>query len=349
MSCAFACCTRCFAALLLPALLLAAGPHHADAAGTDVIVLTNGDRVTGEVKNLERGQLEVRTTPMSTVYIEWVHVAEITTDTTFELETSAGDRYVGRLLPVAAGRLAIEDAGARAEADLLSVVRLRQIRSRFWQNVNGQLSIGGGYTKSSGVGQGSIDSDVHYRRPAFELTAAFDGSATFEADQPTTSRSSLRFGYARLLRNRWLIPAVAQFERNQDQGLDLRSAVGGGVGRFLVQSNRAELMLVGGVIANREQPIEGDHIHSVEAMLMLRYSFFTYDTPKTYIDLTHVTYPSLSDPGRIRLTLDSSVKREIIRDFTVGVSLYDTFDNRPPTEGASKNDVGVSISIGWIF
>jgi hypothetical protein len=82
---------------------------------------------------------------------------------------------------------------------------------------------------------------------------------------------------------------------------------------------------------------------------MLRYSFFTYDTPKTYIDLTHVTYPSLSDPGRIRLALDSSVKREIIRDFTVGVSLYDTFDNRPPTEGASKNDVGVSISIGWIF
>lgn len=37
---------------------------------TDIVILKNGDRVTGEIKNLEAGLLELKTDTMGTVYIQ---------------------------------------------------------------------------------------------------------------------------------------------------------------------------------------------------------------------------------------------------------------------------------------
>ena len=38
---------------------------------TDVITLKNGDKITGELKELQTGLLELSTDNMSTIYIEW--------------------------------------------------------------------------------------------------------------------------------------------------------------------------------------------------------------------------------------------------------------------------------------
>lgn len=43
------------------------------------------------------------------------------------------------------------------------------------------------------------------------------------------------------------------------------------------------------------------------------------------------------------------MKREIWRDFSVGVGLYDNDDSRPSSEGTLENDVGLAFSIGWVF
>jgi len=38
-----------------------------------------------------------------------------------------------------------------------------------------------------------------------------------------------------------------------------------------------------------------------------------------------------------------------IKAFCVAFTLYDDFVSRPPTAGASNNDVGVTFSLGWKF
>jgi hypothetical protein len=43
------------------------------------------------------------------------------------------------------------------------------------------------------------------------------------------------------------------------------------------------------------------------------------------------------------------VKREVIRDLTVGLTVYDSFDTRPATEGVAQNDWGATLSLGWRF
>ena len=54
---------------LLCVFLLAVCSATAWAAKTDIVLLKNGDRVTGEVKSLERGKLTLSTDSMGTVYI----------------------------------------------------------------------------------------------------------------------------------------------------------------------------------------------------------------------------------------------------------------------------------------
>src|SRR6185436_15259639 len=81
-------------------LLLSFGSAlHAHAAKTDVVVLKNGDRITGEVKTLEQGRLKYSTDNAGTIYIEWEDIASLTASRIFEVETIDGDIFHGSIEP----------------------------------------------------------------------------------------------------------------------------------------------------------------------------------------------------------------------------------------------------------
>ena len=82
---------------------------------------------------------------------------------------------------------------------------------------------------------------------------------------------------------------------------------------------------------------------------MFTSSFYTYDRPKTNMDFAFEYYPSLSNPGRARLQLDASIKREFWKDLFVSLDVYNSYDNRPPNPQADRNDVGVVLSVGWTY
>ena len=50
------------------------------AEKTDAVVLVNGDRITGDIKKLERGKLEFKTDDMGSVYIDWTKITKITSN-----------------------------------------------------------------------------------------------------------------------------------------------------------------------------------------------------------------------------------------------------------------------------
>jgi hypothetical protein len=90
-------------------------------------------------------------------------------------------------------------------------------------------------------------------------------------------------------------------------------------------------------------------VQYLDALFSVRQSFFTYDYPKTDITMSLDVFPGLSQWGRVRAQFDGKLKREIVHDFTIGFTIYDSYDNRPPSADASKNDVGLSLTIGWTF
>ena len=68
---------------------------------TDVVILKNGDHVTGEIKSLDRGKMSLSTDSMRTVQIEWEDVERVTSQWVFEVETEMGLRTFGSLAPAA--------------------------------------------------------------------------------------------------------------------------------------------------------------------------------------------------------------------------------------------------------
>ena len=73
---------------ILLALLLACS-HTLARDKKDVIVLRNGDRITGEIKKLEYGVLQLSTDDMGTVNIEWDGVVSISSPYEFDVERIA--------------------------------------------------------------------------------------------------------------------------------------------------------------------------------------------------------------------------------------------------------------------
>ena len=59
-----------------------------------------------------------------------------------------------------------------------------------------------------------------------------------------------------------------------------------------------------------------------------------------------LVYPSLTESGRVRADFDISYRQDLFSDFYVRFSFYDQYDSRPP-EGASDNDFGTTIAVGW--
>lgn len=84
---------RLLALILLPLYL--ASPNAIAHPKTDIVTLYNGDRLTGEIKQLEGGILKLSTDSMGTVNIEWQEIASIDSEFFYEFQLSSGVRHFG--------------------------------------------------------------------------------------------------------------------------------------------------------------------------------------------------------------------------------------------------------------
>jgi hypothetical protein len=333
------------------ALLVLACHGVARAQGrTDVVALANGDRITGEVVRLERGRLEFKTDDAGTLYLEWDKLTTLVSARVMEVVTADGASFLGSLAPTGARALAVVGPDGTVPLVMTDVTLVTPIGRSFWRKLDGSIDAGFSYTRSSGVAQLNLNTETVYRRPGFQGRLAASLTQT-ETDDGTggDDRGAVEVSYLRDPWPRWFVIVVGRFETNESLGLELRSQAGAAIGPRLVNSNRAQLGVGAGLVVNDERGVDVEPVQNVEGLLLFRMSFYTYDRPRTNVDITTQYYPSLSDFGRQRLQLDVAVKREFWKDLFLSGTLYDSFDSRPPNPEADRNDVGFVLSIGWTY
>lgn len=331
------------------AVLVLATPAFAQPK-TDVVTLANGDRITGEIDRLDRGRLEFKTDDAGTLYLEWDKLSSLVSKRFVEVVTSDGLRYFGSLGAADSGSIAVVGTDATHRLAMAEVTIIRAIGTSFWNRLDGSIDAGFNYTRSSGVAQLNVNWDTVYRRPASQGRLTVSLTATEkEDDSGRDDRGYAEFSYLKYPWQRWFVTLVGRFETNESLGLTLRSQVGAAVGPRLVNSNRAQMAVGGGMVLNNEQGVDVESTQNVEALFVFRTSYFTYDRPKTNIDVSLQYYPSLSNAGRQRLQLDAGVKREFWKDLFLSLTGYNTYDSRPPNPAADTNDVGFVMSIGWTY
>ncbi len=339
-----------FAGLLSAIILVFVLPSQG-WANTGVVYFQNGDRLTGEVKSLERGLLRFKTDATGTIAIEWDDIASISSVQNVQVETEEGLRFLGHLVrSEEQGKVTVETRSGRFEIDAERVIEMTPIKETVIGRFDGVVTAGYDFTKATEVKQVNFGLDLEYRTElrvfSLDLSATSSDSVGIDSSQ----RTDLRFDYRRLRPNRWVTTGVVQLTRNDQLDIDLRTSIGAGGGRILRQSNSTELFIEGGLLLSRENIAGGlESEKSVEAAGTVRWDWFRYDLPELDLSTTFQLIPSLSVSGRVRSEVEIKFSWEFVDDFFWIMSFYNSSDNKPSDPTAEKNDYGVNTSIGWNF
>jgi hypothetical protein len=322
---------------------------------TDVIILKNGDHITGEITALSRGKMSLSTDSMGTVKIEWEDVERVTSQWVFEVETETGLRTFGSLSPATEPQMMeIRGEGTRNTLNQTSVVRMTQIEAGFLARLEGYLDFGFNFARAKRATSWTFGSEVKTRGEKRQVKATLSSSFDDRADVDSTTRNVFTFDWTRFLSDRWLVTGLSAFNQSQELNLDLRSTFGGDLGRHVIQNNRSLLTVRAGAVFTREDftPTEmepmGERRNNIEATGTLEYELFSFQDPEVDIITTLTVLPSLSDWGRIRADLDTRIQFEIFKDFFWSATAFDNYDSRPP-EGNETNDFGITTSVGYSF
>ncbi len=313
----------------------------------------NGDSLTGEIKELRQGRLKFKTDAMGTVYVEWNHIVSIASTQYLEFELETGRKYYGAPGATAGpGKLQltmyVQGVEGGGELEMAEIVNITPIEQGFWQRLQGSFDLGVTATQSNDLRQFSIGLNSSYRTEKYLRTLQISSLFSRQTGADDVNRHSGAFGWTRFLKKKRFLLAFGQIQQNDELDLDLRVMVGITGGRFLIHTNRSLLGLSGGLAFSEED--YGDQSGSdvnLEALVALRYQYFTFDTPKTNVSVDLVVFPSLSVSGRYRIEFDASLRHELVKDFFWDLSLLDSFDSDPPTVGAVRNDWSLVTSLGY--
>ena len=191
--------------VILSSALLLAAPAWARQK-TDVIVMKNGDRMTGEIKALDQDTLYVSLSyVISTMSVDWSEVARLESKQLFIVRTQDGSVYTGTLnmAETPAGRPVkiqeVETPEKELEIDSSRVVEMAEIGEKFWQRFNGGLNSGITYSKANQATQYNLGLQAEYLRPRWSASVNVTSNLTGSSGVTTATRNQLNLGYSRLL------------------------------------------------------------------------------------------------------------------------------------------------------
>ena len=321
----------------------------------DVVVLKNGDRLTGEIKSLSRGELRFKASYMAeSVRLDWSKVDRLESKDQYQIYLIDGQLFTN----------SFELNHWRGESDenftiglqqnvmkvnQMMVLRILPVEGTFWRQLEGSIDLGFSFTSGNDQYQTTLATTTTYRTGDHSFTAAIDSAFSGQTQGSRSARNQFTFDYRKQLSPKWYVGGLFDVLRSDQQSLDRRISVGGFIGRNIIQREDTRLSVFGGVAGTREKYFESiGQPETTNADAVLGFDFATFRFSKTDIRSRLASFPSLTTPGRIRLQATSDVSFKIVKDLWWGFHLYENFDSKPPIL-ANKNDLGVSTTLGWKF
>ena len=341
-------------ALLLSCMMLIPSTAFAGKF-TDVIVMKNGDRITGNIKALDGGRLSISLDYVDgTISVDWLKVVRLESSKLFVVFTSDGASYEGRLVTTQTEQpvkmQVLTENGNRVEIDSAQVVRMSQTSDTFHERLTGNVDFGVIYSKGNQATQYSFGTAIDYLRPRWAAGVTYNSNLSASRGSTTSTRNQLGLSSYRLLSWRnYFYEGVGNFLQSSVQGITLQTTLGGGIGYFFKDTNRARISVLGGVAwqgTNYKASASQSPQNIAVGLISAEAKFFKFR--KTNLDVSASLMPAFSDPGRVRFNTNASYYLKIFRNLSWNLSFYGNWDNQPP-QGLSASDYGSSSGLSWTF
>jgi len=339
-----------FGAQAIFLILMLIFSQAARAEKTDIVFLKNGDRITGEVKSLFHGKLEFKTDHIGTIFIEWVEILEIVSDTGQSIELTNGQRFYGPLAkPENNDMLAVQTEQGAVGVGITDVISMYPVEAGFWERLDITADFGFSWDKGSDVGKFNLGISTEYRLPESLTQASLTTELTTQADASTTKRANLDGIHSVFKPNKKYLAYFGNLQHNDELGIELRALVGAGYGWVPIRSQRNWFSLAGGLDINRELPTEGEAETNLEAVGMVTFQYFEYSSPKREFNFYFRVFPSITDFGRWRANLTSDFRFELVSDLFWKMGVYFDYDSAPISSDAASTDYGITSGVSYKF
>ena len=325
---------------------------------SDVLVMRNGDRLTCEIKSLDSDTLAVGLDyATGTISIDWGKVDHVESKQFFLVKTQDGLVFTGTLStpPTPGARPTkieiVEQSTSKVTLDRAHVIHMEETDLSFWRRFNGQIGLNSIYSKGNQSVQYSLNADAEYPRERWSAAASYSSSFSSNTGVPSVTRNESQLSAIRLARwNNWYYVGITDFLQSSEQGIQLQSTFGGGMGRYLKNTNRTMISIAAGVawqnIAYQQQVLPATNQRVTSAIIAGKINLFRFD--KTNLNINANVLPALSDPGRIHTNVNVAYYIKLWSKFTWNFTFYGNWDNQPPP-GFSSSDYGTSSGITYKF
>ena len=325
---------------------------------SDVIIMKNGDRITCEIKSLASDTLYIKVNYiLNTLSVEWIKVDHVESKQLFIVKTQDGIVYSGTLsTPASSGGRPVniqilEPSYATVEIEKSQIIKMDETAETIWQRLNGDIGLGLIYSKGNQSTQYNFSSSLNYPRERWSANAAFNSTLSSSTGRSPATRNELNLNIERLLRwNNWYYTGITDFLQSSEQGIQLQSGIGGGIGRYLVNDNRSMVSLYGGLVWQRinyqQMIVPSLTQNAASALIGSEVRLFRFN--KTNLSVSATLLPALTEYSRVHFNLNTSYYVKLWSNLTWNISFYGNWDNRPPPT-FSGSDYGTSSGVAWKF
>ena len=348
---------RAFYSRLKPLLfipLLAASLHcfAIPRTKTDIVYMINGDKITCEIQSLAKGQLSVKPDYTSaTIIIDWTKVGRLESSQQFIVTDPRGNLSYGSLTGSDKNHTVTVNESTPVTLPQKSVVEIAELGSSFIRRLRGNVSVGTTIAQANSQSTLAAQSSMSYQ--SVKYVGSFSWNSQFISQQKVSNTAETTVSSAlfrQLRRSNWYGGGIANFLSSSAQDIALQSTYGAAIGRRLIHTNNIDLTAISGLgytlQRNSSGSAEPGTSHSMDSAFSLHFATFRFNSVNFDTDVW--AYPSLTNPGRVRVTYNQDVYYKFLGNLYISLNFYDNYDNQPVL-GAPSNNLGTSTTIGWSF
>ncbi|MEE4383842.1 MAG: DUF481 domain-containing protein, partial [Pseudomonadales bacterium] len=312
-------------------------------AAVDVILLKNGDRISGDISRIWDGEVFIEPSYADEFAVDLSEVAGIDSDEVLDLSLDDRSELTGQLVLDEAGDQYLLASTTRTPLDLarIDIAEEPLVGRDFEANVDFATNVSSGNADTANL-FGS--SRVLARFGKHRNTARLAIDRAEDNGAPIKDQLDLSYRYAWLFADDWFVETGAGFRSDPVRDLDRRITVGAGIGHDLILQSWRRLQLAAGPTLVRER-IGSREEDSVAFSWVHEYQQdFLSGNVEFFHRLQVLSYLS----GRDNDVFDAStgMSIDVLDDFYVNLQLDVNYETNP-APGNVNEDITYRIGVGY--
>ncbi|MEQ8516440.1 MAG: DUF481 domain-containing protein, partial [Chromatocurvus sp.] len=322
-----------------------AGGNTALAA---TVVMANGERLSGTITSMIDGELLLENRYAGEIRLPWSAVTALISDEPLRLQLPDEQLVSSATGSAAPGSLELTDADPRAEQvlPLASIAAInRPLVNPYEYRWRGQSNVGLNATSgNSETTRFHVDAEGTLVNELNRYIAGIDFNRGSDNDVTSVDNWTAYSSYDRFLSDRMFWNNSLSFKRNTLQELDLRSAIGSGVGYQFFDDDELRLSTTAGLSYVREEFDAQPSEDFMALQLGLDYEHQWFDWLRFFHSLQ--TLNSLESVDDFVLRTRTGLRYPISDSLITSLQVNVDYDNTP-SAGAEKEDVIYTFTLGY--